>query len=101
MSFFLLVLGMTAVTYLPRLLPLTVLQGRSLGKRLSLFLSFIPYAAVGALVIPGGLHAIEGSPTASMIGLAGALLSAWFFRSFMLTIVVAIIFVYGYFLLFP
>ena len=101
MSFFLLVLGMTAVTYLPRLLPLTVLKGRSLGRRLTLFLSFIPYAAIGALVIPGGLDAIEGNPVASVIGLAAAFLSAWIFRSFILTIVVAILSVYCYFLLVP
>ena len=101
MSFFLLVLGMTAVTYLPRLLPLTVLQGRRLGRRISLFLSYIPYAAIGALVIPGGLNAIEGNPIASVVGLVAALLSAWFFKSFLLTIVVSILSVYGYFLLFP
>jgi len=100
-SFFLLVLGMTAATYLPRLLPLAVLKGRRPGKRLTLLLSFIPYAAIGALVIPGGLDAIEGNPVASVIGLAAALLSAWIFRSFILTIVVAIVSVYCYFLLVP
>ena len=101
MSFFLLVLGMTAVTYLPRLLPLTVLQGRKLGKRLALFLSFIPYAAIGALIIPGGLNAIEGNLIASVIGLAAAFVAAWLFRSFILTIVVAILSVYCYFLIVP
>jgi branched-subunit amino acid transport protein len=101
MSFFLLVVGMTAVTYLPRLLPLTALQGRRLGKRISLFLSFIPYAAIGALVIPGGLNAIEGNLIASVVGLVAALLAAWFLRSFLLTIVVSIVSVYVYFLIFP
>jgi branched-subunit amino acid transport protein len=100
-SFFLLVLGMTAVTYLPRLLPLTILKGRRLGRRLALFLSFIPYAAIGALVIPGGLNAIEGTPIASVIGLAAALLSAWIFRSFILTILISILSVYCYFLFVP
>ena len=101
MSFFLLILGMTAVTYLPRLLPLSVLKGSRLPSRLALFLSFIPYAAIGALVIPGGLDAIEGNPVASVIGLAAALLSAWFFRSFVLTITIAILSVYLYFVIVP
>jgi branched-subunit amino acid transport protein len=101
MSFFLLVVGMTAVTYLPRLLPIAVLKGIKLPERLALFLSFIPYAAIGALLIPGGLDAIEGNPVASVIGLAAALLSAWLLRSFILTILIAILSVYLYFLVLP
>jgi len=96
--FLLLSLGMMVVTYLPRLLPLAVLRNIRLPRRLSVFLSFIPFAAIGALIIPGGLGAVEGSWVLSAVGLAAAFVSAWLLRNIVVTVVLSILAVYLAFL---
>jgi len=90
----LLSLGMMVVTYVPRLLPLVALGGRRIPEKLKSFLSYIPYAAMGALIIPGGMGAIEGSQTLSLIGMGAALVASWFSRSIILTVAVSIASVY-------
>lgn len=66
--------GMTAVTYVPRLLPLlgsarsrlTPWQRRAMG--------LVPITAIGALIVPGGLTAVNGSVGLSTVGLVAATL---------------------------
>jgi branched-subunit amino acid transport protein len=68
----LLIAGMTAVTYLPRLLPL-VLRGRARpGAVERRAIRLVPVTAVGALIIPGGLAAVQESTLLSGIGLLAA-----------------------------
>lgn len=74
----LIILGMMIATYLPRLIPLAILRGRNVPPKLKRFLVSIPYAALGALIIPGALHATPQLPIAGWIGLATAFLCAWF-----------------------
>jgi branched-subunit amino acid transport protein len=59
-----LILGMSAVTYLPRLLPFLILSNRTIHKRLDTFLKCIPAAAIGALIIPSVLSATPDMPMA-------------------------------------
>lgn len=94
MRFLLLSLGMMVVTYLPRLLPLAVLRNIRLPRCLSVFLSFIPFAAIGALIIPGGLGAVDGDWVLSAVGLAAAFVSAWLLRNIVVTVVLSILAVY-------
>ena len=47
-----LILGMTAVTFLPRLLPMALLSRFKLSPRLRLALSLVPVAILSALVAP-------------------------------------------------
>ena len=47
---FYIIAGMTAVTYLPRLLPFYIFSKINLSKRMMLFLKCIPYSALGALI---------------------------------------------------
>lgn len=68
------ILGMTLVTYIPRLLPFILLEGQPLPKKMTQFLEYIPYAALGALILPGALSAIPEAPLASGVGLAFAIL---------------------------
>ncbi|TCL62759.1 branched-subunit amino acid transport protein [Hydrogenispora ethanolica] len=77
MKLFLLVAGMTAVTYLPRLIPLLSLSDRKLPPFVRRFLLYIPYTALGALIIPGAFQAIPGHPLAASLGLAASGLCAW------------------------
>ncbi len=63
------ILGMAAVTYLPRLLPFLILSNRTIHKRLDVFLKCIPAAAIGALIIPGALTATPDMPMAALGGM--------------------------------
>ncbi len=49
---YILVLGMCLVTYIPRLIPLLMMQQIKLPSFLERFLSYIPFAALGALIFP-------------------------------------------------
>jgi branched-subunit amino acid transport protein len=50
--FWMVVLGMGLVTYVPRWLPLVVLSGRNLPAWLKEWLDLIPSAILGSLVLP-------------------------------------------------
>ncbi len=69
----LLFLGMTLVTYIPRMLPVLLLGRFQLGRRTEKFLRLIPYTAMSALVFPG---VFSVDPARPWIGLAGVLVSA-------------------------
>lgn len=68
-----LIAGMMLATYLPRLLPFTLLEGKTLPERLRRFLKLIPYAALGALIFPGILTATPQAPLAGILGGLAAL----------------------------
>ena len=53
MNLLYLILGMGIVTYLPRLLPMVLLKNLALPPYLQSFMKLIPYAALGALIVPG------------------------------------------------
>ena len=89
MSMFVLVMGMMAVTYVPRLLPMIVMKKRRLPQRLRTLLTCLPYAALGALLIPGGLDAVEGQPLVSVAGMGVAFVVAWLFRNTIVTVFAA------------
>jgi len=78
-SFWILILGMTAVTYIPRLLPFVALDAERLPKGLVRILKNIPYAVLGALIFPGILSVdsnlwfgVIGGLAAVLIALANA-----------------------------
>ncbi|MDA3791814.1 MAG: AzlD domain-containing protein [Desulfobacula sp.] len=66
----LIILGMAAVTYIPRLLPFLLLSNKQIPKRLDAFLKCIPVAAIGALIIPGVFSATPDMPMAAISGIA-------------------------------
>ena len=74
MSHLLLILGMIAVTYIPRLLPMVWLRGNELPPWLARFLSVLPACALGALLIPSALTSVPGRPEIgiAVIVVAGA-----------------------------
>jgi branched-subunit amino acid transport protein len=57
LSFALMVAGMALVTYLPRLLPAWLLQGRSISPFIAAWLRYVPVAVLAALLIPSLLVA--------------------------------------------
>lgn len=70
------ILGMAAVTYVPRLVPLLLPPDRAYPAPVRRFLTYLPFAILGALIMPGALHA-TGDTLSSAAGLAVAVLLAW------------------------
>ncbi|KOO49578.1 AzlD domain-containing protein [Viridibacillus arvi] len=73
-------IGMALVTYIPRAIPLTFLEGKELPPIISGVLQNIPYAILGAMIFPAILlikegdilFGLVGTVTAFAIALAGA-----------------------------
>lgn len=105
--------GMTAVTYLPRLLPL-ILPSRRRSPRSSAeagnpdgrrmpsggtsqaaayrrrLLALLPYTAIGALIVPAGFTAVAGRVPASVTGLVVAALAMRLTKQPFLAVVAAV-----------
>ena len=87
----LVILGMTAVTYIPRLLPF-VLRGNSEPPEwMKRTLQLLPFTAIGALLIPDGFTAIDGSVPVAAIGLAAAAGVTWLTRQPFLAVIAAVL----------
>lgn len=69
--------GMALVTYIPRMVPLTFLDGKELPPIVSGVLSNIPYAVLGALIFPAIIFVQEGNILFGLIGAATAFLIAF------------------------
>lgn len=88
------VIFMMIVTYLPRLLPMYFINVEKIPAELKRFLSFIPYAALGALILPGSISAISGRPEVSALGIAAAAVIAWFNSNIIVTVFLTIVVTY-------
>lgn len=71
--------GMAIVTYIPRMLPLVLLDANKIPPKLQAILRNVPYAALGALIFPGILTVHEniwfgiiGGLTAIIVAYLGA-----------------------------
>ena len=73
-----LILGMMIVTYLPRFVPFLLMNNRKIPSKVEEFLSYIPYTALGALIIPGFTTAIPGHWVVSFAGILTALVLGYF-----------------------
>ena len=74
----LLILGMAAVTYGPRLAPFFLIGSNELPKKVDTFLKCIPAAAIGALIIPGVFNAVPNEPLAVVCGMGfAAIVGIW------------------------
>jgi len=82
---------MGVVTYLPRLIPMYLIDVDRIPGRLKLFLSFIPYAALGALILPGSISAVSGKPVVSALGIASAVIIAWFNSNIIITVLLTVL----------
>ncbi|AOV08477.1 AzlD domain-containing protein [Sporosarcina ureilytica] len=70
-------LGMALATYIPRMIPLTFLEGKELPPIVSGVLRNIPYAVLGALIFPAILFVQEGNLVFGIIGMVVAFLIAF------------------------
>lgn len=87
-SIFLPYLAVTAgVTYLIRMLPLTVFRKEIKSRFIRSFLTYIPYAVLGAMTFPDVLYS-TGDMRTAVCGVAVAVILSWRGRS-LLTVAVA------------
>ena len=77
MSLFWYLLVMAGVTYLIRMLPLTLLQKKIRNRRLQSFLYYVPYACLSAMTFPAILHATD-SIWSGLAALVVGVIVAWF-----------------------
>lgn len=77
MKIFLLIAGMTLVTFLPRLIPMALSEKLNLPGWLNNWLQYVPYAALGALIFPGVLTSVDTQhPWLGLLGGGAAVLLA-------------------------
>ena len=69
------ILVMAGVTYLIRMLPLTIFQKKINNIYIKSFLYYIPYACLTAMTFPAILYATQ-SPVSALAGFAAAVLLA-------------------------
>lgn len=68
MIVFLLILGMSLVTMIPRILPVFIVDRVQFPDWVSSWLKGVPYAALGALIFPGILTVEKGNMSVGLIG---------------------------------
>lgn len=93
MRAFVSVLVMAAVTYLPRVLPISLFQKEIKSKYMKTFLAYVPYAVLSALTFPAIFYSTGNGKTA-VIGTVTALLLSYFEQSLVVVAISAIIVVY-------
>lgn len=81
---------MALVTYIPRVLPLTVFRGKIQSQFLRSFLQYVPYAVLGAMTFPGIFYATDNMLCA-MLGAAAAVVAAYFGGSLLVVAICAVI----------
>lgn len=72
-NYILLIIGMTLVTYIPRLIPVLFLTNKEMSPKVKRFLQYIPYTSLSVLIIRGVLTASPDMmlPTIAGMGAAG------------------------------
>lgn len=73
----LLILGMTAVTYIPRAIPAILVGKMHFGPKVKKFLRLIPYTALAVLIFPGVLSVDAARPVIGIVGGVVAAFLAW------------------------
>lgn len=96
---FIAVIIMAIVTYIPRVVPLVIFKRNIKSKFFCSFLSYVPYAVLGAMTFPSILYSTKHVYSA-VAGLLTALIVAYFDRSLIKVAVSAILTVYIFELLF-
>lgn len=87
------ILVMALVTYLPRVLPITLFRGEIRSRYIRTFLDYTPYAVLGALTFPEIFYS-TGNTLSSITGTAVALLLAYLKRGLVIVAVGAILAAY-------
>ena len=71
------ILGMWLVTYLIRVLPLTLIRRQITNRTIRSFLYYVPYVTLSVMTFPAILTATQ-SPVSGALALVAGLALAWF-----------------------
>ena len=74
---YLYILGMWAISYLIRVLPLTLIRREITNRTIRSFLFYVPYVTLAVMTFPSILSATQ-SPVSAALALAAGLVMAWF-----------------------
>jgi branched-subunit amino acid transport protein len=99
MYIWLLILGMLAVTYIPRALPAVLADKFRFGGRTEKFLKLIPYTAMAAMIFPGVFTVDAADPLIGIVGALTAGILAWRKHSVMVCVLASIAAVFGLYLI--
>jgi len=80
MNVYIYIACMAGVTFLIRVLPLTLIRKEIKNTTLRSFLYYVPYVTLAVMTFPAILHATQ-SPIAAGVALVAGILLAWFGRS--------------------
>ncbi|WP_313755742.1 AzlD domain-containing protein [Tissierella sp.] len=86
-----LIIGMTLVTYLPRLMPLMLLSNRKINKNIKQFLLYIPYTSLSILIIRGIITAADGVKVATVAGIGIAAIISYIKGNLVLSVLAGIL----------
>lgn len=89
-----LILGMMAVTYGPRAIPLFMFSDRPVHPLLRRFLSYIPYTALSALITHGIIDAAPELTFATMVSVGVAAGYSWLTGSLLPSVMISILAAY-------
>ena len=73
---YLYILGMWAITYLIRVLPLTLIRREITNRTIRSFLFYVPYVTLAVMTFPAILSATQ-TPVSAWIALATGLVLSW------------------------
>ncbi len=74
---YLYILGMWAISYLIRVLPLTLIRKEITNKTIRSFLFYVPYVTLAVMTFPSILSATQ-TPVSAALALVAGLAMAWF-----------------------
>ena len=74
---YLYILGMWGISYLIRVLPLTLIRREITNKTVRSFLYYVPYVTLAVMTFPSILSATQ-SPVSAALALVAGLAMAWF-----------------------
>lgn len=89
-SYFLLILGMALVTYIPRLIPLVYLTKKQPGPRLKRFLQLIPYTSLAILIVRGIITSSQDMIVPAIVGISLAGIVAYFKANLVVSVLIGI-----------
>ena len=92
-NIYLYILVMAAVTYLIRMLPLTLIQKEIKNTYIKSFLYYVPYVVLCAMTFPG-VFSSSLSTVACVLGVLVAIVGAWFGASMLQVAIMAAVVAY-------
>lgn len=90
LGYFIAVIVMALVTYIPRALPLTLFTKQIKSRFVKSFLYYVPYAVLASLTFPAIFYCTANT-TAAIVGTIVALLLAYFEKSLVVVAACAVL----------